>query len=355
MTSFMGRHHNMWRRRKILRGARTSEGNQEVSNMTLRDATALVIGVGSFLALGACATAGPVFEPRRLLVSQAAGYEVEVIVDGAPAPTFSHGGGTFVMGQLGERYTLRIVNHTGQRAEAVVSVDGRDVVDGRPADFRSKRGYLVPAWGQIDIDGWRLSNAQVAAFRFSSVAESYAARTGSAREVGVIGAAIFPERYLPPPPYRPLELPPSPPPPPYGHYRDDAGAAPAPGKSGGGLAEEGESAPPASRSAPAPMPERQRPGLGTEFGESMSSPVQEVPFVRANPTRPAVVLGVRYNDHDGLIAMGIDVDRDSCVTGWCDRDTMLRQTANPFPVVERRYAAPPPCWRENGDGYGCAR
>src|SRR5262249_28934968 len=162
---------------------------------TLRDATALVIGIGSFLALGACATASPAFEARRLLVSQAAGYEVEVIVDGAPAPTFSHDGGTYVLGQLGEHYTLRVINHTNLPAEAVVAVDGRDVVDGRPADFRSKRGYLVPAWGQIDIDGWRLSNAQVAAFRFSSVAQSYAGRTGSAREVGVIGAAIFPERY----------------------------------------------------------------------------------------------------------------------------------------------------------------
>ena len=38
--------------------------------------------------------------------------------------------------------------------EAVVSVDGRDVIDGKPADFRNKRGYLVPAWGSVDIDGF---------------------------------------------------------------------------------------------------------------------------------------------------------------------------------------------------------
>src|SRR5439155_19145072 len=109
----------------------------------------------------------------------------------------TQGGGTYVLGQLGQRYTLRVVNHSGRRIEAVLSVDGRDVVDGRPADLRSKRGYLVPAWGEIDIDGWRLSNAQAAAFRFSTVADSYAGRTGSAREVGVIGAAIFPERVIP--------------------------------------------------------------------------------------------------------------------------------------------------------------
>src|SRR4030095_5495103 len=99
----------------------------------------------------------------------------------------------------------RIVNHTGRRIEAVVSVDGRDVVDGRSADFRNKRGYLVARYGQVGLHGWRRPHAQVAAFRFSTVADSYAARTGSAREVGVIGAAIFPERHVPRP--RPLEHP----------------------------------------------------------------------------------------------------------------------------------------------------
>jgi hypothetical protein len=309
--------------------------------MTLRSATAYLLGIGSFLALSACATAGPAYEARRLLANQAAGYEIEVIVDGVPAPTFSHAGETYVLGLLGERYTLRVVNHTGRRAEAVVSVDGRDVVDGRPADFRGKRGYLVPAWGQIDIDGWRLSNAQVAAFRFSSVADSYAGRTGSAREVGVIGAAIFPERYVPPP--RPLALPP------FGGYREPPAAgksAPsdAPAANSRDDMAEAERAPSSgSRAAPAPAP-RSRPGLGTEFGEAVTSPVEEVPFMRADPSRPAVVLGVRYNDHDGLVAAGIDVD-DQC-NGWACDDTAIRQTANPFPVVERRYAAPPPCWRD---------
>ena len=67
--------------------------------------------------------------------------------------------------------------------------------------------------------------------------------------------------------------------------------------------------------------------------------------MRQNPGAPAVVLGARYNDHDGLVALGIDVDADSCSAGWaCDHDLELRQTANPFPVSDRRFAAPPPCW-----------
>ena len=64
--------------------------------------------------------------------------------------------------------------------------------------------------------------------------------------------------------------------------------------------------------------------------------------VRANAARPAVVLGVRYNDHDGLVALGIDVDL-CCVPV---DDLAWRQSATPFPGSDRRYAAPPAGWQE---------
>src|SRR5262245_37822384 len=259
--------------------------------MNLRKTLAWGLGVGTLMALAACAEARPVIRPDggygpygRPLSTASGGYELQVLSNGVPIPSFFHNGGTYVMGQIGERYTLRIVNHTPRRIEAVVSVDGRDVVDGRSADYRSKRGYLVPAYGSVDIDGWRLSHAQVAAFRFSSVAESYAARTGSAREVGVIGAAIFPERYVPRPrpiePYPPYSYDPRPYPypRPYNKRYEGGGDAPSAdessppsaGKSSGGP-REAPSAAPSSPSGSLAESEsaRSRPGLGTEFGEAV--------------------------------------------------------------------------------------
>jgi hypothetical protein len=325
--------------------------------MTFRKTTARGLGIGLLLTLlsGACAEARPVGDPRAAgpLTTRAGGYELQVLVDDVPAPTFFQGAETYVMGEMGARYTLRVVNHTGRRIEAVASVDGRDVVDGRAADVRTKRGYLVPAWGQVDIDGWRLSRAQVAAFRFSTVAGSYAARTGSAREVGVIGAAIFPERYVPRP--RPLELP----------YTDPRASAPERSRDDDGLSREGGAptvkkseawnepaagpAAPAGAGAPAARSSAEasrRPGLGTEFGEAVGSSVREVAFVRESAGTPAVILGARYDDREGLVALGIEVDPAPCEAWACDRDRDLdlRQTANPFPVVERHYAAPPPRW-----------
>ena len=267
--------------------------------------------------------------PSQALTDRSGPYEVQVLIAGTPARTFRQRGETFVLGHLGERYTLRIVNHSGRRVEAVVSVDGRDVIDGKPGDWRTKRGYLVPAWRTVDIDGWRLSQREAAAFRFSSVPESYAAKTGNAREVGVIGVAIFPERWYPPQ-REPIY------PAPYGGMRDDRdgqrGASPAP------EAQSKAQAAPLDGAAPLARKQAERPGLGTEFGEPVYSQVTEVPFERAFQ-RPETVLGARYDDRAGLIALGVDVDGE-----WMS-DAEQRGTAEPFPVVERGYAAPPPGWR----------
>jgi hypothetical protein len=330
--------------------------------MTRRALFTTTFGIGSILLAADSCAASPLPNGSTVLRDRAAGYEMTVLVDEVPVPTYTHDGDSYLLGQLGARYTLRVANHSGRRIEAVVSVDGRDVIDGKPADFRGKRGYLVPAWGSVDIDGWRISHAEAAAFRFSSVSDSYAARTGSAREVGVIGVAVFPERYVPPPiiypPRRPLALPESSR---RYEYEDEDlqgslgrghGAAPAAppnahksaSASDNPLSEDsldGRSANGASAETQAPA-KRSRPGLGTEYGEAVSSPIYEVAFVRANSNRPAALLGARYNDREGLIAMGIPVDGTD---DPCASEADLRLSADPFPATDRRFAAPPPGWR----------
>ncbi|MFT5104642.1 MAG: hypothetical protein ACI8XO_004656 [Verrucomicrobiales bacterium] len=100
----------------------------------------------------------------------------------------------FVIGEYGDRYTIYVKNHTNQRIEVVLSVDGLDVLDGKSASTR-KRGYVIAPRGKITVEGFRRSYESVAAFRFGSAGSSYAGRTtGSTRNVGVIGAAIFREK-----------------------------------------------------------------------------------------------------------------------------------------------------------------
>jgi hypothetical protein len=315
--------------------------------MNPRSLLTTLLSTATVLAAASCA-ASPL-PPHPPLLDRAAGYEMTVLIDGVPAHTFQQDGETYVLGTLGARYMLRIANHSGRRVEAVVSVDGRDAINGRPGDFGNNRGYLIPAWGSVDVDGWRVSQSEAAAFRFSSVPHSYAAQTGSAREVGVIGVAVFPERTVPPVVRsRPQPLPYAAPHARRELYDEDmeAEAAPAPPSASGAPSRSAPAAPSAKsealggRSANADSLRRSRPGLGTEYGEAVTSPIYEVEFVRANAARPSAVLGVRYNDHDGLLAMGIPVDGDTCAS-----DADLRLSADPFPVADRRYAPPPAGWR----------
>jgi hypothetical protein len=129
--------------------------------------------------------------------------------NGRPFSALCESGRVVSMGSPGERYTLTVENRSGQRYEVVASVDGLDVLDGEDAS-PDKRGYLVSAYSSVQIDGFRRSESEVAAFRLGDVAHSYAAGKGKAHNVGVIGLAVFGERpapvvYYPRPPMRPWE------------------------------------------------------------------------------------------------------------------------------------------------------
>jgi len=113
--------------------------------------------------------------------------------NGAPLPSANFAGQDYVAGADGQRYVIQIENHTRNRVEAVATVDGLDVVDGKDGSI-GKRGYLIDPWSTLQIDGFRRSQSAVAAFRFGAVKDSYAARKGNDRSVGVIGVAFFHER-----------------------------------------------------------------------------------------------------------------------------------------------------------------
>jgi len=335
--------------------------------------------LASILLTAACSSAyadppiGPGWPPAHVALAIAparlrAPYDVQILRDdGESLPTYALRDRFYVQGNAGERYVIRVINPTARRIEAVVSVDGLDAIDGEAGDLR-KRGYVVPPYGETRIEGFRTSQADVATFRFSSVAGSYAGQKGKARNVGVIAVALFEERpaaepeiivgQAPPPPprrYRPYDRDdfdasraPAPASPPPQHARTEAPRKAASDSARSGAAAESRSAPAAApvggyappsdagdgagmaESAPAP---RERLGLGTEFGEQRSSAVSYTRFVRA-PGRPVAIAELRYNDSAGLIALGIPVQP------LPDGDEIrLRETASPFPGD--RFAQPP--------------
>ncbi len=133
-------------------------------------------------------------ETRREVLSGNGAVSISIRdANGEPLDAIRAGDRTLVVGQAGQRYSIVLTNHTGHRFESVVSVDGLDVINGKPGTLQN-RGYVLLPFATLEIDGFRQSTDAVAAFRFAAVADSYAAQTGSARNVGVIGVALFSER-----------------------------------------------------------------------------------------------------------------------------------------------------------------
>src|SRR6185312_10212725 len=156
--------------------------------------------------------------------------------------------------------------------------------------------------------------AESAAFRFSSPPDSYSSRMGTPQNVGVVGVAFFPERQVPRPPsprpVRPVE-------PPtddlYGFdestsrdgswdRRKDAEKRAAPAPTSPAPASKGRASGGSYRDYSAPSREERASRLGTEYGESRYSPVNEVTFQRQYAASPSTVLTLRYDDADGLLA-----------------------------------------------------
>ncbi len=287
-------------------------------------------------------------EPARSLVSFAL-----VRNDGSSFPTFLDGSGTtWIAGSEGERYDLHVQNHSSGRIEVVVSVDGRDVISGKPGDFRKQRGYVLEPFGSLIVEGYRQSLDEIAAFRFSSLSDSYSARMGTPGNVGVIGVAVFSEKVREPRRSRralgPISTDPFPGE--DGDFRHQGApaaesASPARVVTGGSRDKKSRGDDSSSSDSgrgeagwAAPEPGNR---IGTEYGESKFSPVEEVEFKRDNKKKPDQVLVLRYDSLEGLRARGIVTEPSwrPEPEPWSDPEPIRPR---PRPRDDRDFAKPPP-------------
>ena len=229
---------------------------------------------------------------------------------GQTLPVYFAKGEYWVAGTPGAKYTVSVANASGARILAVMSVDGVNVLNGETAAIEQS-GYVFNAYQRYDVNGWRKSNSEVAAFEFVASPASYAERTGRPANVGVIGVALFKERvYQPPvsvtPPYRPYydnrkSAP-------YGANEsaaDSAGATgsaqnrPAPAAPAQSQASEYGGSAKRAEAAPA-----MREKLGTGHGEREYSQVSNTAFNRAQ-TVPNETISIRYDSRENLVSMGV--------------------------------------------------
>jgi hypothetical protein len=138
--------------------------------------------------IGAALLAALAFQAQA--VGRVADVSIYDRTAGRQLPVYWHEGRAYVVGEPGNEYQVTVRNRRGEDVLAVISVDGVNVMNGETAGpYQS--GYIVSPWRRVDIRGWRKSMDDVASFYFTSLGDSYAARTDRPQNVGVIGVALF--------------------------------------------------------------------------------------------------------------------------------------------------------------------
>jgi hypothetical protein len=233
-------------------------------------------------------------------------------------PVYWHEGKAWLVGKPGNEYQISVRNRAGGDVLTVVSVDGVNVVSGETA-APDQTGYVLSNGVSYDVKGWRKSLSRTAAFYFTQLPDSYAARTGRPDNVGVIGVAVFRRKPAPPPvsispPVERRERSSA------EWQRDDAQPKPeAPRASASGAA----GAPAETTSAMRQQAEK----LGTGHGRSETSIVRNVSFERATPY-PEEVITLYYDSASNLMARGV-----------IPQIPVVRPQPQPFPG---RFVADPP-------------
>ena len=187
--------------------------------------------------------------------------------EGRRLAVYWHEGRAYIVGRPGNEYQVTVRNRLREDVLTVVSVDGVNVISGESAD-PGQTGYVLSPSRSYDILGWRKSLAETAAFYFTALSDSYAARTGRPDNVGVVGVAVF-RRRLPPVSIAP-------------QLRQSPGE-------------------PATAKREAASDESR---LGTGHGRRESSQVQHVAFERATST-PAETVTLYYDSYRNLLARGV--------------------------------------------------
>ena len=128
---------------------------------------------------------------------------------GETLSTWRHRGASYVAGRPGDRYA-RAADEPHRAAACSSSSRSTASTPSAARPRPSPRPATCSRPTQsAEITGWRKSYAEAAAFYFTALPDSYAARTGRPDNVGVIGAAVFRERV--PEPLARLAVEPAPP------------------------------------------------------------------------------------------------------------------------------------------------
>lgn len=236
-----------------------------------------------------------------------------VVIHGKEVGEFPHTDGkTYLWARNGIEYGIAAWNFTNRRVEVVITVDGLDIIGGKTGDYKTQTGYVINNHYKPEmIPGFRLDENHAAHFVFGAPEKSYAALTDRPNNIGVIGAAFFIEKQMPPM------------------------MASSPVVSFRGLDDDSLFC-----SMEDSIEEETGPSLGTAFGRETEFVTSKTHFLRETPQNPMAILELQYRTKEELQKMGVNLNKKQ-------QAMIVAGSPNPFPG--KADGCPPPAgWNPRG-------
>ncbi len=164
--------------------------------MRLRSPAALALS--ALCALPLLLSGDAPLQPAEADAAGAGGVRMEILVDGRVAREYEGRRKTYVQAFKGKEYSIRLSNDSGERVAVALSVDGLNTIDAKRTTAVEATKWVLGPWEQVTISGWQVGPDHARQFVFTNEESSYGEWLGETRNLGIISAAFFRERYYDP-------------------------------------------------------------------------------------------------------------------------------------------------------------
>ena len=221
------------------------------------------------------------------------GFDLEILVNGNPAPEYFHNGKNYIEAIKDKEYSVRLRNPFNRRVSVALAVDGLNTIDARHTMAMNAKKWVLGPYETIIIEGWQVNQKEAKRFFFTSEENSYGKWLGHDQNLGVISAVFYKEKIcVEPQPVLSQDL----------HKSRAAGnlkgAGTAPMKSN----EEADRSSMAPNEAAVPTPQKDE-YTATGMGQRSDHPIQWV-SMELEPA-PTSTISLRYEFRPVLVKMGI--------------------------------------------------
>ena len=230
------------------------------------------------------------------------GFRLRVLVGGVPRTEYATGETAYIEASRGRDYELSITNPLPCRVAVALSVDGLNTINAKRSDMRRASKWVLGPYETVTISGWQINGAEARKFIFTGEKHSYGAWLGETQNLGLIEAAFFREKPMPPP--RPvLSSPPRCPAPVPGEGGMEGGVL------GGAMGQSKSEAQGDFSSRAKPQADKvPSPGLSNDYAATgIGSKVDHgIEWVSLDlEKRPSAVLRIRYEFRPQLVKLGL--------------------------------------------------